>query len=410
MTRYFYSCAHEQFPPDDLLVTLPLPSSAGFDGIGCSDHFQPWWEPRRVRPGLGLARRARAGHRARAVRLRRHAAGPPLPPGAGRSGVHDARGDVPRPRVPRHRLGRVAQRVAARHGLAGAGEQLGRMEEALEIIAPPLRRRARRSGGPLLHDRRRLPAHAPGATAADLRLRLRASGRRDSPDALGTGSGRSPTPRPSPTSSTPTARVRTRPTASRARSSCMPVLVGPETTSRRSRRRRSWKGARSGRVLHGRLARRPARCSDTREENVSTTTSSARACRSSRDPDEHDRADPRDREARRDNRRADEHLGRRSAGRDRDLRRARASGGPQRIAAHRRDGAELTWRSWASPSRARSVPRRRSSAARATPRTRAFGRRGSPITSTRGPTRRARARSCGRSSARSPRRRERCAG
>jgi coenzyme F420-dependent glucose-6-phosphate dehydrogenase len=44
-TRYFFACAHEQFPPDDLLLQAVEAERAGFDGIGCSDHFQPWWEP-----------------------------------------------------------------------------------------------------------------------------------------------------------------------------------------------------------------------------------------------------------------------------------------------------------------------------------------------------------------------------
>src|SRR3954471_14058038 len=42
---YFYACAHEQFPPDDLLKQAVEAEKAGFDGIACSDHFQPWWEP-----------------------------------------------------------------------------------------------------------------------------------------------------------------------------------------------------------------------------------------------------------------------------------------------------------------------------------------------------------------------------
>ncbi|MEA2439245.1 MAG: hypothetical protein QOH76_669, partial [Thermoleophilaceae bacterium] len=44
-TRYFFACAHEQFPPDDLLKQAVEAEDAGFDGIACSDHFQPWWEP-----------------------------------------------------------------------------------------------------------------------------------------------------------------------------------------------------------------------------------------------------------------------------------------------------------------------------------------------------------------------------
>jgi coenzyme F420-dependent glucose-6-phosphate dehydrogenase len=42
--RYLHICAHEQFPPDDLLRQAEDAERAGFDGIGCSDHLQPWWE------------------------------------------------------------------------------------------------------------------------------------------------------------------------------------------------------------------------------------------------------------------------------------------------------------------------------------------------------------------------------
>jgi coenzyme F420-dependent glucose-6-phosphate dehydrogenase len=43
--RYFYGAAHEQFEPGDLLQQAVAAEEAGFDGIECSDHFQPWWEP-----------------------------------------------------------------------------------------------------------------------------------------------------------------------------------------------------------------------------------------------------------------------------------------------------------------------------------------------------------------------------
>lgn len=43
--RYLHFCAHEQFPPSDLLRQAVEAERAGFDGIGCSDHLQPWWEP-----------------------------------------------------------------------------------------------------------------------------------------------------------------------------------------------------------------------------------------------------------------------------------------------------------------------------------------------------------------------------
>src|SRR3954464_3304697 len=43
--RYFHFCSHEQFPPEDLIAQAQEAEAAGFDGIACSDHLQPWWEP-----------------------------------------------------------------------------------------------------------------------------------------------------------------------------------------------------------------------------------------------------------------------------------------------------------------------------------------------------------------------------
>src|SRR4051794_41898670 len=45
MTRYFLGCGHEMFHPRDLLRQAVAGERAGFDGIACSDHLQPWWEP-----------------------------------------------------------------------------------------------------------------------------------------------------------------------------------------------------------------------------------------------------------------------------------------------------------------------------------------------------------------------------
>jgi coenzyme F420-dependent glucose-6-phosphate dehydrogenase len=45
VARYFLGCAHEQFHPRDLLEQAVAGERAGFDGIACSDHLQPWWEP-----------------------------------------------------------------------------------------------------------------------------------------------------------------------------------------------------------------------------------------------------------------------------------------------------------------------------------------------------------------------------
>src|SRR5579884_3438820 len=43
--RIYYGAGHEMFTPRDLLRHAQLAAEAGFDGIACSDHFQPWWEP-----------------------------------------------------------------------------------------------------------------------------------------------------------------------------------------------------------------------------------------------------------------------------------------------------------------------------------------------------------------------------
>jgi coenzyme F420-dependent glucose-6-phosphate dehydrogenase len=43
--RIYYGAGHEQFTPRDLMRHAQLAARAGFDGICCSDHFQPWWEP-----------------------------------------------------------------------------------------------------------------------------------------------------------------------------------------------------------------------------------------------------------------------------------------------------------------------------------------------------------------------------
>lgn len=44
-TRFYMAAAHERFAPDELIDQAVAAEAAGFDGICCSDHFQPWWEP-----------------------------------------------------------------------------------------------------------------------------------------------------------------------------------------------------------------------------------------------------------------------------------------------------------------------------------------------------------------------------
>ena len=43
--RYWVQLATEQFPPSALVRQARVAEQAGFDGINVSDHYQPWWEP-----------------------------------------------------------------------------------------------------------------------------------------------------------------------------------------------------------------------------------------------------------------------------------------------------------------------------------------------------------------------------
>ena len=135
MPAYLHFCAHEQFPPDQLLRQAVEAERAGFDGIGCSDHLQPWWE-------AGESGNAWVWLGAAAQATERVPFGTGVtPPGPRYHPVLIAQAWAtmelmyPGPPLPRLRLGRGAERGAARApaGLR-SGEQIERMEEALEMI------------------------------------------------------------------------------------------------------------------------------------------------------------------------------------------------------------------------------------------------------------------------------------
>jgi coenzyme F420-dependent glucose-6-phosphate dehydrogenase len=44
-TRYWTQLATEQYPPSDLVRQAVEAEQAGFDALNVSDHYQPWWEP-----------------------------------------------------------------------------------------------------------------------------------------------------------------------------------------------------------------------------------------------------------------------------------------------------------------------------------------------------------------------------
>jgi coenzyme F420-dependent glucose-6-phosphate dehydrogenase len=42
---YLVALAQERFQPDELLAQAVEAERAGFDGVCCSDHLEPWWAP-----------------------------------------------------------------------------------------------------------------------------------------------------------------------------------------------------------------------------------------------------------------------------------------------------------------------------------------------------------------------------
>jgi coenzyme F420-dependent glucose-6-phosphate dehydrogenase len=41
--RFWFAGSHEEFPPSELLEQAIAAERAGFEGIGCSDHYAPWF-------------------------------------------------------------------------------------------------------------------------------------------------------------------------------------------------------------------------------------------------------------------------------------------------------------------------------------------------------------------------------
>jgi coenzyme F420-dependent glucose-6-phosphate dehydrogenase len=43
MTQLWFAASSEEFPPSEMLAQARAAERAGFDGLGASDHFAPWW-------------------------------------------------------------------------------------------------------------------------------------------------------------------------------------------------------------------------------------------------------------------------------------------------------------------------------------------------------------------------------
>ena len=43
MTQFWFAASTEEFPPSEMVEQARAAERAGFDGLGASDHFAPWW-------------------------------------------------------------------------------------------------------------------------------------------------------------------------------------------------------------------------------------------------------------------------------------------------------------------------------------------------------------------------------
>ena len=132
--NYWVQLATEQFPPSELVDQAIEAERAGFDAVNVSDHFQPWWEPGHSgqawtllgaichateRVGVGTGVTAPVYRYNPAVVAQFAATVEELSPGRGFLGIGS---------------GEALNEVPCGMDWPDTGEQVRRMEEALEII------------------------------------------------------------------------------------------------------------------------------------------------------------------------------------------------------------------------------------------------------------------------------------
>jgi coenzyme F420-dependent glucose-6-phosphate dehydrogenase len=133
-TRYWTQLATEQYPPSDLVRQAAEAEQAGFDAININDHYQPWWEP--GESGHAWVTLGAIGHATERVPIGSGVTAPifrhnpavtaqafmtieELFPGRSFLGIGS---------------GEALNEVPCGMDWPGVGEQIERMEEALEII------------------------------------------------------------------------------------------------------------------------------------------------------------------------------------------------------------------------------------------------------------------------------------
>jgi coenzyme F420-dependent glucose-6-phosphate dehydrogenase len=133
--NYWVQLATEQFPPSELVDQAIEAERAGFDAVNVSDHFQPWWEPGHSgqawtllgaichateRVGVGTGVTAPVYRYNPAVVAQFAATVEELSPGRGFLGIGS---------------GEALNEVPCGMDWPDTGEQVRRMEEALELIS-----------------------------------------------------------------------------------------------------------------------------------------------------------------------------------------------------------------------------------------------------------------------------------
>ena len=284
--RYWVQLATEQFPPSELVEQAVEAEQAGFDGLNVSDHFQPWWEP--GHSGQAWALLARSGRRPSAIAV---GTGVTAPVHRYHPAVVAQFGATLQELFPGRGFLGIGSGESLNESPAGmdwpdTGEQVRRMEEALDIIDRLLdgervdhEGRFFRTKAAYLHTRgsERPPLYvsAFGPDAAGVAARF------------GDGLWTLADPESAPDLIEIYKRSARRPARSPARSSSRPASPGPATTTRRSRGRACGR-PRSRRstspttgTTRGRCTRRPSARLRTRSSSSPTSSARTRSCMSS---------------------------------------------------------------------------------------------------------------------------------
>ena len=234
--QYWFATSTEEFTPSQMLEQAKAADRAGFDGLGTSDHFAPWFPDGQATQAwvylgaLGQVTQKQIGTGVTPIIHHYH-------PGLVAQAFMSLEELYPGPRVPRRRLRRGGQRDAAGPGLAALRGAAPPPGDGPGGDHAPVERRDRDDGRRLVQAQGRAPVDARARRGRSSTSRRSGRSRRRWRRATATASGRWAIPRRRRRSSRPTARPATTTAASPARSSSRPASPGPTTTARRSRAR-----------------------------------------------------------------------------------------------------------------------------------------------------------------------------